>query len=259
MATPVNAAFGAIYPTYWAASEIPARLTGPGAGMSIQFMDREVWPDLFFNESQVESLTRRAAGFEVDTARRSQASAPAAVGWLVQWNFFLGSRVVTESSMRHSKSHLGLKVPLTGRVEPLAISGRLNFWEYAGSLRYNVSTGLVQPYVKLGYGSSWYRLEDVRVDGDSLAVPDGPWIRKPSLFPFRNILPNTWHYGFGVEVVPVRRRGRLPGGTDLAVKVDYTAFRHSLGLTFRERARFGIEENPKVSRGTLNILAVVTF
>lgn len=40
------------------------------------------------------------------------------------------------------------------------LAANLQMWEYTGSLRYNLATEGFQPFIKAGYGLSWYRLTD---------------------------------------------------------------------------------------------------
>lgn len=103
----------------------------------------------------------------------------------------------------------------------------------ACSLRYNVLVRRVIPYLKVGYGLSWYRLEGTTVNGNPTGEPNSPWVRQPSIFPLSNLLPNTWHLGAGFEVFVIRsRRAAFPEGLDLAVKVDWKLLSHHLGLDF---------------------------
>jgi hypothetical protein len=152
---------------------------------------------------------------------------------------------------------VGFDLPGPSATQPFEVRAQLNMWEFAGSFRYNVFTGRVMPFAKAGYGLSWYRLEQISTDGVLIADPDAAWIRRPSLF--HNLLPNAWHFGFGVEYVPIRRSGPLPRGFDLGLKADYTLFLSSLGLTFTDRARFGLEQVPGVSRSSLNLAAALSF
>jgi hypothetical protein len=64
----------------------------------------------------------------------------------------------------------------------------------------------------------------VSIVGDFLDPPDSPWIG-PS-----NVLPNVWHYGLGLEYVPSRRVGLIPGGLEVAFRVEYGRYTQALGL-----------------------------
>lgn len=261
---PLRALLGHTRATYYAAAAVPHRIVGLSLGISTQFMDDAVWPQLFLNARQSDALSsdllQAAANDTLNIGNVSASFARNQTTPIVQWDFFLGRHWVTENSLRHARSAMGIDVALRNRPdEPFRIRGELNLWEYAGSLRYNIFTGRVQPFAKLGYGLSWYRLTNVSHDGVPLHDPNADWIRQPSLSGFHNLLPNTWHSGIGVEVVAIRSRAPFPKGMDLAFKADLTVFRHSLGLSFRDRALFGIERAPVVRRTSLNMLAVVSF
>lgn len=102
----------------------------------------------------------------------------------------------------------------------------LNFWKYVGSLRYNLAVESFQPFMKLGYGLSWYRIEDVTFDrpDNELGAGEGEWVRRPGFF--ENLLPNTWHLGAGVEYLPVSS----VGGVDVGIKGDVAVHTHNLGI-----------------------------
>ena len=95
-------------------------------------------------------------------------------------------------------------------------------------MRYSLTDTRLQPYVKGGYGWAWYRLEDVRTDDVPLAPADSDWIGPG------NVWPNVWHYGLGVEFIPWKRVGELPGGLDLAVRVEFARYSQKLGLDLGE-------------------------
>jgi hypothetical protein len=102
---------------------------------------------------------------------------------------------VSESSLRHSRSTLAVSLAANRILGTIPVQGSLNFWEYVGSLRYNLAVESFQPFVKAGYGLSWYRIEDVTFDGNQLGPGEGDWVRKPGFF--ENLFPNTWHLGAG--------------------------------------------------------------
>ena len=104
-------------------------------------------------------------------------------------------------------------------------------WEYTGSFRYNLKTGGFQPFIKLGYGLSWYRLEETEANGEPLANPNSPWVRRPQLKGLKNLFPNTWHGGLGVEWLPIRSSAPIPRGIDIGLEAEFTLFTHGLGLS----------------------------
>jgi hypothetical protein len=63
------------------------------------------------------------------------------------------------------------------------------------SLRYNVAQGALQPFVKAGYGRSWYRMTDATFNGQLLGNGSTRWVLAGV---FRSLLPNTWHVGAGL-------------------------------------------------------------
>jgi len=61
-------------------------------------------------------------------------------------------------------------------------------------------------------------VQNITVDGNSINHPNTPWVRAPSLIPLRNLLPNTWHGGAGIELIPVRNLGYIPSGVDVGFR-----------------------------------------
>jgi hypothetical protein len=134
---------------------------------------------------------------------------------------------VTTNGLRHARSRVASSV-LFNDIDPFRIDSELNMWEYAGSLRYNVLAEGVQPFLRAGYGLSWYRLEKYSTNGDLLGVPESEWVRQPGFI--RNLLPNTWHFGLGLEVIPIRRFASLPAGIDVGFTVEWQYYTNKLGL-----------------------------
>ncbi|MDH5284714.1 MAG: hypothetical protein OEW80_12615, partial [Gemmatimonadota bacterium] len=132
-------------------------------------------------------------------------------------------------------------------------------YELASSIRYNLLTGGLQPYLKLGYGWSWYRATDIATDGVPLTDPDGPWIRQPTFFPNNNLWPNTTHWGAGLEFFLLRSNAPLPRGIDLSLKGEWASYRSKLGVSFENAAALGFDAEPSVTRNTLSFFGVVSF
>ena len=132
------------------------------------------------------------------------------------------------------------------------LSARLDMWEYAGSLRYNIVQGALQPFVKAGYGRSWYRVTDARFNGQLLGNGSSRWVRRASLF--HNLLPNTWHVGGGLEFIPVRGVGRL----DWGFRADVTVYSHNLGLKLEEGS-FLLAQDSHVTRLHVGLGTTLSF
>ncbi len=240
---PAKAAVTGVDPQFYPTENIPFRQVGVGAGVAVHLMSKE-FTELHLNRLQVAELDQRFldAGFDTTFAIigiDELQFVEDAVSGIFGVSLFLGRRIVSENSLRHSRSKVAFAAiaPRQGTIDAFLVESELNFWEYAGSLRYNLATGGFQPYLKLGYGLSWYRLENSRTATGSSTDPpepmdasDSPWIRKPSLKGFDNIFPpNTMHGGLGFEWIPLRSVRPPPGGLDLSVRVDYTMFVHRRG------------------------------
>jgi len=250
-------------PTFYSKETIPFRFLGLSAGVFVQTIPQE-FVYLGFSPVQLDEINERLNELDpqlefVDT--KEVFIHDNAVGSMLQVVFFMGKRFTSENTLRHSRSDIGDDVSLTNRADPFKILGELNMWEYAGSLRYNFVKGNIQPFVKAGYGLSWYRLENIIADGEPLENPNTPWIRKPSFFPFKNLLPNTWHYGFGIEVIPYRSFAEIPRGIDIGLRLEFVNFYHSVGLDFEPWLGDVAEKvgDVKVWRENINFVLTLSF
>jgi hypothetical protein len=273
---PLRLPLEARHPKFLPQEDIPFRFFGVGAGVTAHNITPD-YLDLIYNTVQFNPLLLALAEYLIDNEIPPDAVALpsedfANDAWSAQYQvaFFVGKRFTSENTLRHARSALGSDLPFSGVEEPVPIRGDLNMWEYAGSLRYNVATGALQPYLKAGYGLSWYRIENLTVAGDLLSEPNSPWIRKPSVFPFDNLLPNTWHLGAGLELLAIRSQmPSLPGGLDVSLKLDWAMYTHDLGvrledLPLRELIDLGVavEDLPQKRRMWRNagaLMATISF
>ena len=132
------------------------------------------------------------------------------------------------------------------------LSATLDMWEYSGSLRYNVALGGLQPFVKAGYGRSWYRVTNARFNGQLLGDGTSRWVGRAGLF--HSLLPNTWHVGAGLEFIPLRGVGRL----DWGVRGDLTFYSHNLGLK-NEEGSFVVAQDARVTRVHIALGTTLSF
>ncbi len=97
----------------------------------------------------------------------------------------------------------------------------------------------------------------IAFDGEPLAHPVTPWLRRPSLRSLGSLLPNTWHLGAGLEVLPIRNYGSVFRGIDVGVRLDGALYFHSLGL--QSRGIFVPVPDPGVTRGQINSAITISF
>jgi hypothetical protein len=223
-------------PTYFPSETVPFRFVGTEAAVFAHGINED-WVNLMLNEDQVVEILIRyllLEGVEPQGQVASEIIHDAASGYQFTLAFYLGQGFVSENTFRHSRSTLGFDLGLTSRREPFRARGDLSFYEYSGSVRYNLREGALLPYAKVGYGLSWYRLENVRTSTEEsedvpLETPDSPWTRKPQVWKWKNMWPNTFHLGFGLEWLILRSNASLPRGIDLSVRADMAWYHHSLG------------------------------
>lgn len=234
VAYPVRALTKRQQPVFYPNESIPFRFIGFSAGTSIQKLNEE-FTALTINPDQFDEFIGKFLSHFIEkgadttttatfTDLNENMNAP-----LYQVVFFIGDRFTSENTLRHSRSRIGFRASFSN-IPDYTYTSSLNFWEYAGSLRYNLKTSNIKPFIKMGYGLSWYRLENAMANGQLFDIPNSPWIRKPSLSSLKNILPNTWHIGNGLEWVILKSFAKFPKGVDLSVRAEYTLFYNKLGL-----------------------------
>jgi hypothetical protein len=224
---PVRAASHHSYPAFFGSEDVPFRFIGVMMGVSSfrppnEFLNLAGFPETAgpFLEKAI-ALGGTSDSFSVDVINpTTERVSPRFYGVTL----FLGRRFTSENTLRHSNSGVRADVVVSTLPGRFPLTMNIDMWEYTGSVRYNMATGALQPFIKGGYGLSWYRVTNARFNGDLLGTGETRWVRRPGFF--HNLLPNTWHIGGGVEFIPIRG----VGGLDLGLRGDVTVFSHRLGL-----------------------------
>ena len=209
-------------PIFYPKEDIPYRFFGVSAGYGTQTIPED-FTNLFANDQQFDEwLVRLALHVIADTSaalvtaeesitRRETASA--------QLVFFIGDRFSTENTFSHARPLISNRY-VFDTLDTFETTMELNLWDYMGSFRYALTGSRLSPYARVGYGLSWYRLENVSTNGVPLGVPDSDWI-----------LRLNGNLGAGAEWLAVRSRDRrLFPGLDLAFRAEWTMVMHKLGL-----------------------------
>jgi len=258
---PVRRLFGKFPAQYVPKEELPVRVMSVGAGVITNDMQPE-WVALLLAGPQLGEILGRYILADTSGAAVTGETDDAenATSFAVQMSFYLGKRWVTENTYHHSTSGLGISVPLDSRPgDPFDVTGTLDFYELASSIRYNILKGGIQPYVKVGYGWSWYRATDIATDGEPLTMSDGPWIRQPTFFPNNNLWPNTTHWGAGLEFFLLKSNAPLPRGVDVSLKGEWASYHSQLGVSFENAALLGFDSQPSVTRSAVSFFGVISF
>jgi hypothetical protein len=213
---------------YFPTETIPSRFVGINAGLSSLHFNEDTATLIFNGEPGLEALITLAL-LEPDGYVSSTPEVDSATAWWWQISFYLGGRFSTQNTLLHSRSDLAVVGLATNGNQHRATS-ELNLWEYAGSFRYDLRSGALRPYLKAGYGWTWYRSEKTAVNGELLPTPDGEWINRPSLDSFSDILPNSWHAGAGLELLTYRSGAPFPHGVDVSLVGEVTYTSTSLGI-----------------------------
>lgn len=272
VAAPVRVAATTLDPTMYPRETIPYRFIGLDGGVSLQDIPKD-YQELFFNPDQVGGIVgglifhlfeQGADSTTTGTGSTESIDVPAAP--LFRLQLFIGDRFTSTNSVLHFRSDMNLRLQFNN-IDDFTLTGDLNWWEYVGSLRYSVLTGSIQPYLKGGYGLSWYRLENVSTNLGLIDEPNSKWVRKPGFF--ENLLPNTWHIGAGLELMAIRGHGGLPGGLDFSLAAEWLYFTNKLGVdatgvAIEELVQLGVsaDQLPRerwVGRNVLNLTATISY
>lgn len=267
-ALPFRSIFKRQDPIYYPDRGVPFRFLGISGGPMYTAVPEKLWvivthlsdensievePDAFLPRQVLEIaddiLTLDSTGAE------QFANTPVAfAGWGAQMHadFYIGPRFMSSTGIRHSRHMAGFDQPLaTGAI--YEFRGVVNWWDLTGSVRYDLLTGGLKPYLKGGYGVNWYRLEDMTSDGEPLDEPEGPWIK--------NFWPPTWHYGFGAELMILQSIAPVPRGIDVGIRAEFEWISSPTGIDLPDVFSIAtLREVPNrwVRRST-NFLLTVSF
>jgi len=230
VAYPFRSLLGRRRPVFYPNDGMPFRFLGISSGLSVQRLS-DGYTDLAVNDQHYEQflfslgLFLLANGYDETTTEAVDASenVETAVGTFIQLPFYIGSRFTSENTVRNVRSGIHLRIDFNN-IPSYRYDSGINYWEYAGSLRYSLTSSRLQPYLKVGYGWGWYRLEDVQSGGIPLDPSTTRWVGPSS------VLPNVWHYGLGIEFVPLRRVGLIPDGLDIAFRFEFARYTQDLQL-----------------------------
>jgi hypothetical protein len=243
-------------PTFFPKDRIPFRVVGISVGVSTNYLGDDFEGLLLLPDqaADIDSIIRRTDSVTI----KQSATITKAVATYGALHLYIGHRFVSENSLRHSHAALEVDFVLPSRGRAGAVTGDLDMWEYTGSLRYNLLTEAVQPFVLFGYGLSWYRLTQIAFDGQAIPHQETPWVRRPDLGSPGTLLPNTWHLGAGLELIPIRSYARtIPRGLDVGIRFDASLYFHRLGL--QSRGIFVSVPDPGVTRGQINTALTLSF
>lgn len=252
LGTPVRALRAGGRPTYVRSEDLPLRGIGVGIGPVTFHPGDDFWRLVGFGELAgpfLQEVGRRTGS--VFSAGLAPVQQERLTGMRGELSLHLGARFVSTNGLTHGRARYTQGIFYDGARQG-DLAAEINFWEYTGSLRYNLWTDAFQPFLMLGYGLSWYRLEDVTAFGEPLGDGTSRWVRRPGLFD--NLQPNTWHFGGGVEVLPKRGVGAI----DLGLKATAAYHVHDLGLTTGD-ATTVFFQNTSVHRWVLGFVGTVSY
>ena len=234
---PFRSIFGRNDPVYYPEHEIPFRFFDIAAGITSQKIDED-FGNLIYNVDQfddyavsiIEHIIIGGAD-STTTVNNSNLNLTNPRSPNYQISFYIGDHFASINSLRNFRSSLTQEYSFSN-IPNYSYSSEINFWEYAGTIRYNILTSSIQPYLMLGYGWFWYRVENAQANGQSFENPNSSWINKPSFDSFSSILPNSFHFGLGLEFVILKSQAKFPKGIDLTVRGEYGLYYNKLGMDF---------------------------
>jgi hypothetical protein len=219
-------------PVFYPAESVPFRFFSVMPGITKDYLPKD-FSDLLINDKQGTKLIFQLSLYMglfysdslqiTDVNQEMENPVALALDATIQ-----KGRVSLQNTLIHSRSDINSIVQFNNNVPDFKYHTELNMWQYEGSLRINISTYALQPYVRLGYGYTWYRLGNTRINGIKSIEPKSNWFNKP--FSSGNYFPNSFVGGLGVEWVFIKSVGKLPKGIDISFKLEYNWKWHKLGL-----------------------------
>jgi len=254
LTAPLHATNRNAYPAFYGSEHIPFRFIGVQASVSTvrvpkTFLNLLGFPELgqpFIQEVFV------LAGTDSFTASVSPPVMQRVSVPTYGVSLFLGRRFASENTLRYLNGTMHADVSVSSVAGLYPLSANLEMWEYSGSLRYNLALGGFQPFVKLGYGRSWYRITDAEFNGVVLGNGKSRWVRRAGVL--GSLVPNTFHVGGGFEFIPLRGVGRL----DWGFRGDFTVYSHNLGLK-NEEGSFLLAQDAHVTRVHVGFGTTLSF
>ena len=204
-------------PTFLQADEVPFRFVGFEVGAVAEVIPEE-FSELLLNAQQIDLILEALGYTPGDDIPTLGTTIEEPVAPYLRISLPVGRRFVSENAFWVVTAGMDLElVDLNQEQNRSNVTSDLKIWEYAGSLRWNFGIGTFQPYGKLGYGWSWYKLKDTAVNGEVLSVADSDLINS-----------FTWHYGLGLEWFLINSFAPPPRGIDVGFRVEWARYNHAL-------------------------------
>jgi hypothetical protein len=206
---------------------------------------------IFLNSAQIDAINQRLASINIPDNAKISVSAASPIFPSLQVQIYLLPRLVSQNTFRYWRGDLTLQIDDASGASLANMRGSLQMFEWAGSLRFNVLTGRIQPFVKAGFGYSWYRIQNVTVDGQLISPKDSPYLHT-------SFWPNTLHYGLGLEATLIE--GRAPLTTlGVGLKAEANIFSHGLGLDTKDTSGLGLSVDTFISRPNFDFAVVFSY
>jgi hypothetical protein len=238
-------------PVFLPAAPVQRRIVGFAIGGFVNALPSNMGA-AFVNSSQLPDIQRRLAAAGITGPVTTTTSIDSALWPSFQVQFYLTRRIVSQNAFRYSRNDMTLTVLPENMAGSATVRGSLQMYEYAGSLRLNILTGRVQPFLKAGYGYSWYRLTGVTVNGQSVEPSSSPFLHTPRFW------PNTFHYGIGIEANVTETEVPL-SGVGIGLKLESNVFNHTLGLSLHDSANLGLVTDAPIYRPNVDLSLVLIF
>ena len=252
------------YQTFLDNESLPQRFLSATLGFTYMFMSQD-FGDLILDEELVRGIGPRLTNAFGQGNHMIGEQRPSVEDTFMVYgaiNFYLGEHLETQNLLRFGSPTFSYNIT-SPSTEDFQIRGNIAFWEYSGSVRVNRRVGNFMIFAKGGYGWSLYQLENVSTNDELLPDPDSTWINN-------TVLPNTWHFGGGIEWTPLPNFMYfkfLPSGIDISVQGEMLCYKHSLGIDieggFRTSSGILIKNVSKISQGitrrALNLSLTVGF
>jgi hypothetical protein len=214
---------GAPPPKTFSPGTLPPRFTSEGQGIFLQTGGRDfarLLPDAADRGSALAAHLPSSPDARTDAKsyRRDRS-----IGARLAFQLHLARRIAVENSFSWSTTEVRASVLEADGTSLGVLHGALTVQELTGGFRFApIAFGgeAFQLYGRLGYGWTWYRLNDVAFGEVPIGDADVKGGYAPPLLPSRRWWPNSWYGGVGVEAFSPRDMwlfDRLGWGTRIEV------------------------------------------
>jgi hypothetical protein len=177
----------------------------------------------------INSFLSNGSGAFIDTKSFKHENYTSFGSFMFNINF---GRYASENTFSISNSKVRYNIRDKEERSVGLVEGNLKFYEFYGSLKHCFFKSNIQPFIRTGYGWSFYRVEKMTLNGEPFKPVKTQWFHN-------TILPKSGHVGAGFELFAKRNYSIMQkrfleqifyvGQPEFGLRLEYTFHFHKLG------------------------------